>query len=64
MDNAIQISVRDSGCGIPYDLQPKLFKTFSTFDHNRGQNKHGVGLGLCITQNLARLVGENFFTLL
>jgi signal transduction histidine kinase len=52
------MSVRDTGCGIPKHLHDKLFEMFSTFDHNRGQNKHGVGLGLCISQNLARLVGK------
>jgi signal transduction histidine kinase len=55
---AITLSVSDTGCGIPYDLQPQLFQMFGTFDHNRGQNKHGVGLGLCITQNLAPLIGK------
>lgn len=37
---------------------PKLFKLYGTFDHNKGTNKHGVGLGLVICKKLSKLVGN------
>lgn len=40
--------MKDSGVGIPEELIPKLFKIYGTFDHNKGSNKNGVGLGLTI----------------
>ncbi len=50
--NLIDISVRDTGCGIPEEIKSNLFKMFATYDHNKGSNRHGVGLGLTIAKKL------------
>ncbi|EAS02764.1 ATPase, histidine kinase-, DNA gyrase B (macronuclear) [Tetrahymena thermophila SB210] len=55
--NLVEIVVRDTGVGISESLQPKLFKVYSTFDHNNGSNRHGVGLGLAICKKLAQQLG-------
>ncbi len=34
----MNISVNDTGSGIPTDIQKKLFKKFNTFDHQKGSN--------------------------
>ncbi len=47
------ISVRDHGRGIPEKLRPDLFKPFSTGD--RSGEGHGVGLGLYLVHELARI---------
>ena len=55
--NLLLVSVTDTGSGIPYEVQDKLFQKFGTFDHNKGSNKRGIGLGLMITQSLAGKLG-------
>jgi anti-sigma regulatory factor (Ser/Thr protein kinase) len=52
-----KISVEDTGVGIPKEVQPKLFTMFGTFDHNKGMNRHGIGLGLTITKKLIEQLG-------
>ncbi len=56
-DNLIDISVRDTGCGIPEQIKSKLFQMFATYDHNGGSNRHGVGLGLTIAKKLVEELG-------
>jgi CheY-like chemotaxis protein len=51
-------SVQDSGPGIPEPDLPRLFRLFGKLDQGRDINKHGVGLGLAISQNLARMMLE------
>lgn len=49
-----QISVEDTGCGIPDSIKPKLFKMYGTYGKN---NKSGTGLGLMICKKLVNLLG-------
>ncbi|MFH1147270.1 MAG: ATP-binding protein [Pseudomonadota bacterium] len=44
----LQISIRDTGGGIPPDIAPKIFKPFFTTKHK------GSGLGLAIVNNIIR----------
>ncbi|CAD8081014.1 unnamed protein product [Paramecium sonneborni] len=54
----INISVSDTGVGIPDNIKPKLFQMYGTFDFtNNGSNKHGIGLGLVICKKLVGLLG-------
>lgn len=48
---AIRIAVRDTGCGIPRELQARLFET--SFDASRG----GKGLGLALVRSVAEAHG-------
>jgi signal transduction histidine kinase len=55
----INISVRDTGSGIPEEIKGKLFQMFATYDHNNGTNRHGVGLGLTIAKKLVKELGPS-----
>lgn len=48
-DGAV-ISIKDTGSGIPTDVQSKLFERFSRADRHR--NKEGLGLGLYIVKKI------------
>jgi signal transduction histidine kinase len=58
---AIQVEVEDSGCGIPQEMQPHIFKRFargeSTCIHDYTCYPRGVGLGLSICKQLVELQG-------
>lgn len=54
----LQVSVKDTGVGIPEQIREKLFTPFATFDQ-KGLNKHGVGLGLTICQKFVKNLGKN-----
>ncbi len=51
----IEISVSDTGPGIPEELLPGLFEPFVQADE--GRKAGGTGLGLSITRELAELMG-------
>lgn len=46
----LKIKVRDTGSGIPFEDQNKLFKLFGFLSKTRSMNKNGIGLGLVISQ--------------
>ncbi|MFM6928391.1 MAG: ATP-binding protein [Bdellovibrio sp.] len=49
--------VIDTGVGIPFDAQEKLFKRFVQADASVSRKYGGSGLGLIITKNLVELMG-------
>lgn len=55
----IEISVQDSGIGIPHEEQDKIFERF--FQHEVPDNilNQGSGIGLAITREFVRLHGGN-----
>ncbi|HUI17692.1 MAG TPA: PAS-domain containing protein, partial [Alphaproteobacteria bacterium] len=53
--NALLIQVCDSGCGIPPDKQPLVFKEFQRFASGPG-TEHGLGLGLSIVERISRML--------
>lgn len=52
-----QLSIRDSGIGIPIDQLPYLFEKFSEGRRSGTNNERGVGLGLPIVHSFVKLHG-------
>jgi signal transduction histidine kinase/DNA-binding response OmpR family regulator len=52
-----ELTVRDTGIGIPADELPKLFERFHRVADARGRTHEGSGIGLALVQDLVRLHG-------
>jgi len=52
----LEISVKDSGIGIPKEKQSEIFKAFKQIKTKEVKNVDGVGLGLAISKKLALLM--------
>jgi signal transduction histidine kinase len=58
VNGEMQISVSDTGAGIPTEAQPHIFDRFYQADPSReGGAKHGAGLGLAIAQEIIQAHG-------
>jgi PAS domain S-box-containing protein len=53
----LEITVEDSGIGIPKDRQAAVFEQFTQAEHSTVKRFGGTGLGLAISSQLASLMG-------
>ncbi|MDO8899575.1 MAG: ATP-binding protein, partial [Bacteroidales bacterium] len=53
----IQFFVKDTGIGIPVELQEKVFIRFIQVEQSMTKNYEGAGLGLAISKGLVELLG-------
>lgn len=57
LPDGVEVSVRDTGCGIPSEELPHLFERFHRVPGARGRTSEGTGIGLALVQELVRLHG-------
>jgi PAS domain S-box-containing protein len=57
VDPYIQISVRDTGCGISPEFMPYLFERYRQADASAARRKGGLGLGLSLVRQLVEMHG-------
>ncbi len=57
IDQQLQVSVQDTGMGIPAHLHGQLFTPFHQLDATSHRKHGGTGLGLAISQRLVELMG-------
>jgi PAS domain S-box-containing protein len=57
VDPYIQISVRDTGCGISPEFMPYLFERYRQADASGARRKGGLGLGLTLVRQLVEMHG-------
>ena len=55
--SSLSFSVSDTGVGIKEEDIGKLFQNFTRLDEEKNRHIEGTGLGLALTQNLAKLMG-------
>jgi signal transduction histidine kinase len=53
----IVIEVKDSGVGIPVELQSEIFKLFAQVDSSRTRQQGGLGIGLTLVRTLVEMHG-------
>jgi signal transduction histidine kinase len=55
--DAVVISVRDSGTGIPADMLPRVFDLFTQVDRSADRAQGGLGIGLTLVKSLVEMHG-------
>jgi len=53
----VEVAIADTGIGISSEDQARLFEAFEQLDTSSTRRFEGTGLGLCLSQQLATLIG-------
>lgn len=56
-DKDAVISVRDTGIGIPVEMQSSIFEMFKQANQSSGRSKSGLGIGLTLAKRLVEMHG-------
>lgn len=57
LENEAELTVQDTGIGIPAQEMPRLFERFHRIEGTQGRTHEGTGIGLALVQELVRLHG-------
>lgn len=57
----VEISVADTGLGVPDDMKPKLFNKFVQMENRKNKKEKGTGLGLVITKGIIEAHGGSIW---
>ena len=58
-DGLVEVSVSDTGIGIPQEALDKIFTRFYQYDSSSTRKYGGTGIGLAIAQDIVRMHGGN-----
>ena len=53
----VEVTVKDSGIGIPADKLPTIFEIFSQVESALSRSQGGLGIGLCLVKRLVEMHG-------
>lgn len=53
----VEVTVQDSGLGIPKEMLTRIFEPFTQIHSSRGKAQGGIGVGLALVKNLVSLHG-------
>lgn len=59
IDNRLEVTIRDTGCGISPDVQARLFRSFERGERVGASEQIGTGLGLVISKKIIETMGGN-----
>ncbi|MEO8662748.1 MAG: ATP-binding protein [Bryobacteraceae bacterium] len=57
VENQVELSVRDTGVGVPAEELPRLFERFHRIPGQQSRSFEGSGIGLALVQELVKLHG-------
>ncbi len=57
IDDGVEVCVRDSGIGIPEDMQKEVFDPFTQVDASDSRMYEGTGLGLSLVKHFVKMHG-------
>ena len=55
VDHSVEISVSDTGVGIPANEVNKIFNRFHRIDNTQGRSQEGTGIGLALVKELVKI---------